>query len=94
MVCRFLDEMNMVIWPRLKVILDNQHVSLRNVAQKLSSSRGGGGDAKMLREIARKYSELNLSLVHLNLGFNQGQLQHSLERLRSTMENLLLGSAR
>jgi len=103
----YMDNVNMTLWPKLKLALDNQLQSLNNCQVSLikhSPGRTSGGagarfsvDAKLAKHvegITKRFSDLLLSLVILNQDFNQGQLQHSMERLTATMEDLLLSLAK
>lgn len=100
----YLDNVNMVLWPKLKLALDNQLQSLNNAQVSLVKQVSGkvvGGrfvvDAKLAKTvegIAKRFADLLLALTSLNVGFNQGQLERSLERLRTTMEDLLLSLAK
>ncbi|QDZ21285.1 vacuolar protein sorting-associated protein 52 [Chloropicon primus] len=102
----YLDNVNMILWPKLKLALDNQLQSLNNaqvslVKQAKGRSMGGNGRfvidsrlAKTVKGITTRFADLLLSLMILNRDFNQGQLERSLERLRSTMEDLLLSVAK
>ena len=100
----YMDNVNMILWPKLKLALDNQLQSLNNAQVTLIKQVRGKTNksrfvldpnfAKDLGLITKKFGDLLLSLVVLNQDFNQGQLQHSLERLRSTMGDLLLSLAK
>ena len=102
----YLDNVNMILWPKLKLALDNQLQSLNNCQVALVKQVSGKAVgisarftvdskfAKSVGEIAKSFGDLLLSLVVLNRGFNQGQMERSLERLRATMEDLLLSLAK
>ena len=80
----YMDNVNMTLWPKLKLALDNQLQSLNNCQVSLikhSPGRTSGGagarfsvDAKLAKHvegITKRFSDLLLSLVILNQDFNQ-----------------------
>ena len=106
----YMDNVNMILWPKLKLVLDSQLDSLTNAHSVIAGKKGsgfgitGGGNsnrffidptlAKNVEGITNRFADLLLALVTLNENFDQGQLAGTMDRLVTAMEELLFGIAK
>ncbi|KAI9202758.1 Sac2 family-domain-containing protein [Polychytrium aggregatum] len=82
----FMMAINMLLWPRFQLILDMHIDSLR----KAVPSRLMAVKDVTPHYITRRYAEFSASILTLNQGYQDALLVHSLQRLRSEVESLLL----
>eukprot|EP00958_Prasinococcus_capsulatus_P017996 scaffold2075_cov444-Prasinococcus_capsulatus_cf.AAC.4 len=84
----YLDQINMMIWPRFKQVFDMHVESVRNVDEHtLVSDRGSGGLHP--HYVTRRYAEFATSMTILNADYGDGQLEQNMQRLRTAMDELL-----
>jgi hypothetical protein len=81
----FLNNMNMILWPRFQSLIDAHITSLKTaVVSKLLPTK-----EPHPHYILRRYTELCVSILILNDGYNDALLVHSLSRLRTEVLNLV-----
>ncbi|XP_062110989.1 vacuolar protein sorting-associated protein 52 A isoform X2 [Humulus lupulus] len=85
----YLDKINIVLWPRFKVVFDMHLNSLRN-----ANVRTLWEDDIHPHYVMRRYAEFTASLIHLNVEYGDGQLDLNLERLRMAIDDLLIKLAK
>jgi hypothetical protein len=85
----YLDKVNIALWPRFKMVFDMHLNSLRN-----ANVRTLWEDDVHPHYVMRRYAEFTASLIHLNIGYGDGQLDLSLERLRMAVDDLLVKLAK
>ncbi|KAJ4848201.1 Vacuolar protein sorting-associated protein 52 [Turnera subulata] len=85
----YLDKVNIALWPRFKIVFDLHLSSLRNANVKTLWE-----DDVHPHYVMRRYAEFTASLIHLNVGYEDGQLDLNLERLRMAIDDLLIKLAR
>ncbi|GMI83044.1 ARABIDOPSIS THALIANA VPS52 HOMOLOG, POKY POLLEN TUBE, T-DNA TRANSMISSION DEFECT 8 [Hibiscus trionum] len=83
----YLDKVNIALWPRFKMVFDMHLSSLRNANVKLLWE-----DDIHPHYVMRRYAEFTASLIHLNDG--DGQLELNMERLRMAVDDLLMKLAK
>ncbi|XP_042477928.1 vacuolar protein sorting-associated protein 52 A-like [Macadamia integrifolia] len=83
----YLDKVNIALWPRFKMVFDMHLSSLRNANVKILWE-----DDVHPHYVMRRYAEFTASLIHLNVG--DGQLELNLERLRMAVDDLLIKLAK
>ncbi|XP_016509227.1 vacuolar protein sorting-associated protein 52 A-like isoform X2 [Nicotiana tabacum] len=81
----YLDKVNIALWPRFKMVFDLHLNSLRN-----ANIRTLWEDDVHPHYVIRRYAEFTASLIHLNVEYGDGQLELNLERLRMTVDDLLV----
>ena len=83
----YLDKVNMLLWPRFKAVFDAHLVSVRGASEKalFAGPEELGGHFFM-----RRYAELAASVYTLSAVNGDGQLDNSMERLRTAVCDLLL----
>jgi hypothetical protein len=86
-----LDALNLLLWPRLKSVLDAHIESLKSVAP---GDAPAGGDAARVVPLARRYAALTAAVLALHADFVDGPLATTLERMRYNVMNLLLAMSR
>ncbi|KAL5560816.1 hypothetical protein UlMin_037027 [Ulmus minor] len=85
----YLDKVNIVLWPRFKMVFDMHLSSLRNANVKTLWEE----DIRA-HYVMRRYAEFTASLIHLNVEYGDGQLDLNLERLRMAIDDLLIKLAK
>ncbi|WCJ34781.1 Vacuolar protein sorting-associated protein 52 A [Euphorbia peplus] len=85
----YLDKVNIALWPRFKMVFDLHLSSLRNANVKTLWE-----DDVHPHYVMRRYAEFTASLIHLNVGYGDGQLDLNLERLRMAIDDLIIKLAR
>ncbi|EPS67411.1 hypothetical protein M569_07361, partial [Genlisea aurea] len=80
---------NIALWPRFKLVFDMQLNSLRN-----ANVRNLWEDDVHPHYVIRRYAEFTASLIQLNAGYGDGQLELNLERLRMAVDDLLVKLAK
>lgn len=85
----YLDKVNISLWPRFKMVFDMHLSSLANANVKTLWE-----DDVHPHYVMRRYAEFTASLIHLNMGYGDGQLDLNLERLRMAVDDLLVKLAR
>ncbi|KAK9908133.1 hypothetical protein WJX75_003087 [Coccomyxa subellipsoidea] len=85
----YLDRTNLLLWPRFKVLLDMQLSSMK------AYTPPNFGQDPSLHFITQRYAMLTTSLLLLNADYQDGQMDHNIDRLRfAAMEVLLRLSKR
>ncbi|KAG6521885.1 hypothetical protein ZIOFF_019018 [Zingiber officinale] len=84
-----LNQVNISLWPRFKMVFDMHLNSLRSANVKALWE-----DDVHPHYVMRRYAEFTASLVHLNVEYGDGQLDMNLERLRMAVDDLLVKLAR
>eukprot|EP00252_Welwitschia_mirabilis_P021348 TRINITY_DN5467_c0_g1_i1.p1 TRINITY_DN5467_c0_g1~~TRINITY_DN5467_c0_g1_i1.p1 ORF type:complete len:789 (+),score=162.25 TRINITY_DN5467_c0_g1_i1:86-2452(+) len=84
----YLDKVNIVLWPRFKMVFDMHLSSLRN-----ANIRTLWEDDVHPHYVMRRYAEFTASLLQLNVEYG-GQLELNLERLRIVVDDLLVKLSR
>eukprot|EP00735_Rhodelphis_limneticus_P006766 TRINITY_DN19201_c0_g1::TRINITY_DN19201_c0_g1_i1::g.2358::m.2358 TRINITY_DN19201_c0_g1::TRINITY_DN19201_c0_g1_i1::g.2358 ORF type:complete len:679 (+),score=218.02,sp/Q94KD3/VP52A_ARATH/39.65/3e-169,Vps52/PF04129.7/3.4e-134,Sec3_C/PF09763.4/2.2e-06,Sec3_C/PF09763.4/0.0073,COG5/PF10392.4/0.0014,COG5/PF10392.4/7e+03,COG5/PF10392.4/15,COG2/PF06148.6/0.0039,COG2/PF06148.6/1.1e+04,COG2/PF06148.6/1.4e+03,Baculo_PEP_C/PF04513.7/4.3,Baculo_PEP_C/PF04513.7/8.2,DUF148/PF02520.12/4.7e+03,DUF148/PF02520.12/ len=79
----FHDRMNLILWPRFKVVFDNNAKSL-TAAKGLVPSKD-----KQPHAITRRYADFTAATLILNAKYHDVTLQHNLTHLRMQMDKLL-----
>ncbi|XP_047950419.1 vacuolar protein sorting-associated protein 52 A-like [Salvia hispanica] len=85
----YLDKVNISLWPRFKMVFDMHVNSLRN-----ANVRGLWEDDVHPHYVMRRYAEFTASLILLNVDYGDGQLELNLERLRMSVDDLLVKLAK
>ncbi|XP_042061757.1 vacuolar protein sorting-associated protein 52 A-like isoform X1 [Salvia splendens] len=85
----YLDKVNISLWPRFKIVFDMHVNSLRN-----ANVRGLWEDDVHPHYVMRRYAEFTASLIQLNVDYGDGQLELNLERLRMSVDDLLVKLAK
>ncbi|XP_042064586.1 vacuolar protein sorting-associated protein 52 A-like [Salvia splendens] len=85
----YLDKVNISLWPRFKMVFDMHVNSLRN-----ANVRGLWEDDVRPHYVMRRYAEFTASLIQLNVDYGDGQLELNLERLRMSVDDLLVKLAK
>ncbi|KAI4303712.1 hypothetical protein MLD38_039311 [Melastoma candidum] len=85
----YLDKVNISLWPRFKMVFDLHLNSLRN-----ANVRTLWEDDVHPHYVMRRYAEFTASLIHLNVGYGDGQLELNLDRLRMAMDDLIMKLAK
>ncbi|GAB4861174.1 Vacuolar protein sorting-associated protein 52 [Ancistrocladus abbreviatus] len=78
-------QVNILLWPRFKMVLDMHLESLRNANVNLLWE-----DDVHPHYVMRRYVEFTASLVHLNVECGDAQLELYIERLKVAADDLLL----
>lgn len=81
----FFDRVNMLLWPRFKMVLDLNVASLAGVRRQLRR-----GEAGAPHYVAVRYASLCAAVLSLNRGFDEEFVASSLRGLRAQVEQLLL----
>ncbi|KAG4102270.1 Vps52-domain-containing protein [Neocallimastix lanati (nom. inval.)] len=84
-ICRYFQSLNMILWPRFQLIINNHIENLK----KIDPERADSGNNPLPHTITRKYAEYTTAILTLNNGFNDTLLLNNLKRLRSELEILL-----
>jgi len=81
----YLDRLSLQLWPRLKVVFDMQLASVTSYVVPAAAP------ARLeVHPVTQRYAQLTASLLLLNADYQDGQLDHSVGRMRyQTMELLL-----
>jgi hypothetical protein len=82
-------QLNLVLWPRFKMVIDMHLSSLRT-----ANARTLWEDDVRPHYVTRRYAEFAASLLHLNVNYGDGQLDLNLERLRVAVDDLLVKLSR
>lgn len=82
----YFDRLNLLLWPRLKQVLDAQQESLSRYKSSDLSPR--------LQVMTDRYAHLTASLLSIYSGVSDGILETNLERLRYAVSNQLLQMSR
>ncbi|KAG6541032.1 hypothetical protein Mapa_017605 [Marchantia paleacea] len=86
----YFDKLNLLIWPRFKLVFDMHLTSLRS-----ANVRTLWEDDVRPHYVTRRYAEFAASLLHLNKDYGDGQvLDLNLERLRVAVDDLLVKLSR
>ncbi|CAM8964777.1 unnamed protein product [Rhodiola kirilowii] len=85
----YLDKVNIALWPRFKMVFDMHLSSLRN-----ANIRTLWEDDVRPHYVMRRYAEFTASLIQLNVGYGDGQLELNLDRLRMSVDDLLVKLAK
>lgn len=85
----YLDKVNISLWPRFKMVFDMHLNSLRNANIKTLWE-----DDIHPHYVMRRYAEFTASLIHINVEYGDGQLELNLERLRMSVDDLLIKLAK
>ncbi|KAH9547824.1 hypothetical protein CY35_11G056300 [Sphagnum magellanicum] len=85
----YFDKLNLVLWPRFKMVIDMHLSSLRT-----ANARTLWEDDVRPHYVTRRYAEFAASLLHLNVNYGDGQLDLNLERLRVAVDDLLVKLSR
>ncbi|CAL5229904.1 g13324 [Coccomyxa viridis] len=80
----YLDRVNLLLWPRFKVMLDMQLQSMR------AYNPANFGQDPGLHFITQRYALLTTSLLLLNADYQDGQMDHNIDRLRYAALELLI----
>eukprot|EP00899_Mesostigma_viride_P022961 jgi/Mesvir1/384/Mv11278-RA.2 len=82
----YFDKVNILVWPRFKLVFDMHVASVRE-----ANMRNLWVNDIHPHYITRRYAELAASLLQLSTGYNDNhQLDMNLERLRSTVDDALM----
>ena len=73
----YLDKVNLVLWPRFKGVFDAQLNSVMSANERSLFS-----DDTRCHYVARRYADFAASMMQLNAGYQDQQLDNNLERLR------------
>lgn len=84
-ICRYFQSLNMILWPRFQLIINNHIENLK----KIDPEKADSGNNPLPHQITRKYAEYTTAILTLNNGFNDDLLLNNLKRLRSELEVLL-----
>lgn len=84
------DAVNMLLWPRLKLLLDRQLDSLRSMPIDVTDP----SLAVRVHPVSERYAALTEALLALHGEFVDGPLSGNIERLRYTLMDLLLRVSR
>ncbi|MCO5563351.1 hypothetical protein L7F22_016992 [Adiantum nelumboides] len=85
----YLDKVNIMLWPRFKMVFDMHLTSLRT-----ANVRTLWEDDVHPHYVMRRYAEFAASLLQLNVEYGDGQLELNLDRLRFAVDDLLIKLAR
>ncbi|CAM6121999.1 unnamed protein product [Calypogeia fissa] len=86
----YFDKLNLLIWPRFKLVFDMHLSSIRS-----ANVRTLWEDDVRPHYVTRRYAEFAASLLYLNKDYGDGQvLDLNLERLRIAVDDLLVKLAR
>eukprot|EP00897_Mesotaenium_endlicherianum_P003559 jgi/Mesen1/3230/ME000187S02398 len=85
----YFDKVNLMLWPRFKVVLDAHLGSLKGAA-----ARALWEDDVHPHYVTRRYAEFAASMLQLNTDYGDGQLEMNLERLRAAVDTLLVDLSR
>ncbi|KAL2619828.1 hypothetical protein R1flu_000033 [Riccia fluitans] len=86
----YFDKLNLLIWPRFKLVFDMHLNSIQS-----ANVRTLWEDDVRPHYVTRRYAEFAASLLHLNKDYGDGQiLDLNLERLRVAVDDLLVKLAR
>ncbi|KAH7436866.1 hypothetical protein KP509_05G039600 [Ceratopteris richardii] len=85
----YLDKVNIMLWPRFKMVFDLHLTSLRSANIRMLWE-----DDVHPHYVMRRYAEFAASLLQLNVEYGDGQLELNLERLRGAVDDLLIKLAR
>ncbi|KAK9819744.1 hypothetical protein WJX72_001832 [[Myrmecia] bisecta] len=83
-----LDRINLMLWPRFKSLFDLQLASIKNY------NPGSFSEDVKLHFITQRYAQLTASLLQLNADYQDGQLDHNIDRMRYAAMDLLLKLSR
>ncbi|KAK3284173.1 hypothetical protein CYMTET_8164, partial [Cymbomonas tetramitiformis] len=83
----YLDKVNIMVWPRLKVVVD---LHVESLQQAQVRTLWGGGEELHAHYVARRYAEFTASLLQLNADYGESQVDAIIERLRGAACQLLL----
>ena len=70
LIFTFVDQVNIVLWPRFKMVFDMHLSSLRNANVKTLWEE----DIRA-HYVMRRYAEFTASLIHLNVEYGDGQVR-------------------
>eukprot|EP00249_Psilotum_nudum_P015105 c25168_g1_i1 orf=345-2651(-) len=85
----YLDKVNIMLWPRFKMVFDMHLSSVRT-----ANVRTLWEDDVHPHYVMRRYAEFAASLLQLNVDYGDGQLEANLDRLRVAADDLLVKLAR
>ncbi|KAF3772392.1 Vacuolar sorting-associated protein 52 A [Nymphaea thermarum] len=85
----YLDKVKLSLWPRFKMVFDLHLNSLRNANVKTLWE-----DDIHPHYVMRRYAEFTASLMHLNVDYGDGKPELNLDRLRMSVDDLLVKLAR
>lgn len=85
----YLDKVNILIWPRFKLVFDLHLQSVRT-----ANAKGLWEDDVHPHYVTRRYAEFAASMMQLNTDYGDGQLDLNLDRLRVAVDNLLVELSR
>ncbi|CAI5474009.1 unnamed protein product [Closterium sp. Yama58-4] len=86
---QYFDKVNLLLWPRFKLVFDLHLASLRQ-----ANPRALWDQDVHPHYVARRYAEFAASLMNLSTGQGDGQLEMNLDRLRSAVDHLLVEISR
>ncbi|GJP63065.1 hypothetical protein CLOP_g20139, partial [Closterium sp. NIES-67] len=86
---QYFDKVNLLLWPRFKLVFDLHLGSLRQ-----ANPRALWEQDVHPHYVARRYAEFAASLMTLNTAHGDGQLELNLDRLRSAVDHLLVEISR
>jgi len=84
-ISRYFQSLNMILWPRFQLIINNHIENLK----KIDPEKVDSGNNPLPHQITRKYAEYTTAILTLNNGFDDTLLLNNLKRLRSELEILL-----
>lgn len=84
-ICRYFQSLNMILWPRFQLIINNHIENLK----KIDPEKVDSGNNPLPHQITRKYADYITAILTLNNGFDDTLLLNNLNRLRSELEILL-----
>lgn len=85
----YFDKVNLMLWPRFKMVFDSHLASV-----KQASARALWEADVHPHYVTRRYAEFAASMLQLNTDHGDGQLDLNLERLRVAVDNLLVELSR
>ncbi|DBA84296.1 TPA: hypothetical protein ACH3X2_006350 [Trebouxia sp. C0005] len=80
----YLDRINLTLWPRFKALFDLQLGSIKHY------NIGTFTPDVKVHHIVHRYAQLTASLLSLNADYQDGQLDHNLDRMRYACMDLLM----
>ncbi|KAH6557350.1 hypothetical protein KP509_1Z119900 [Ceratopteris richardii] len=85
----YLDKVNLMLWPRFKMVFDLHLSSIRS-----ANIWALWENDVHAHYVMRRYAEFTTSLLQLNVEYGDGQLDSNLDRLRLSVDDLLIKIAR
>ncbi len=86
----FFDRLNMLLWPRFKIVLD---LHTESIKQLKAAAPGKGKAATAPHYVSARYAEFSAAIIKLNLDYRDDILIHTMRRVRTELDKLLLRSA-